>query len=126
MNGFSYRPNERKLINQILTAVQETAINKVHGLLLLHINRLPVPHDLAYEIKQILPICVRLLHSLVDIITSLGYLKPLILNMQICQMLVQAMWINDAQILQILDQNLVHTLEESYKIKEISEFVEMD
>ena len=46
--------------------------------------------------------------------------------MQICQMLVQAMWINDAQILQILDQNLVHTLEESYKIKEISEFVEMD
>ena len=55
LNGFSYRPNERKLINQILTAVQETAINKVHGLLLLHINRLPVPHDLAYEIKQILP-----------------------------------------------------------------------
>ena len=46
--------------------------------------------------------------------------------MQLCQMLVQAMWIYDAPVLQVVDQSLARVLEEHYQIKEISDFVEMD
>jgi len=54
---------------------------------------------------------VRLIHSLVDIISSFGYLKPLILTMQLCEMLIQAMWANDSPLIQIMDKNLAKTLE---------------
>lgn len=37
-----YRPGEYQIYAQILTAVHETAINKVHALLLIHLNRIPV------------------------------------------------------------------------------------
>jgi hypothetical protein len=51
-----------------------------------------------------LPICVRLTHALVDVISSFGFLKPLILCMQFCQMLIQGMWINDSPLLQVMDK----------------------
>lgn len=46
--------------------------------------------------------------------------------MQLCQMLVQGMWINESPLLQILDRQTVRILNENYEIKEISEFVDMD
>ena len=46
--------------------------------------------------------------------------------MQLCQMLVQAMWINDSHLLQIMDQNLAHNIELNHGIKEINDFVDMD
>ena len=57
-----------------------------------------------------LPICVRLAHALVDVISSLGHLKPLIFCMQFCQMLVQGMWVHDSPLMQILDKKLVQVL----------------
>ena len=41
-------------------------------------------------------------------------------------MIVQAMWINDSPLLQIMDQNLAQKIELNHGIKEISDFVEMD
>lgn len=81
-------------MGELLLPFQEKPINKAHGLLLLYLNRASVPGDFTFETKQILPICVKLLHSLVDIVSSLTYLRPLIMTMQLCQMLIQAMWIS--------------------------------
>jgi hypothetical protein len=41
-------------------------------------------------------------------------------------MIIQAMWINDSKLLQILDSSLVHTLHQEYKIETINDFVDMD
>jgi pre-mRNA-splicing helicase BRR2 len=84
--------------------LQIVPINKAHGLLVLHFSRIPLPPDLVEDCKKVLTIGVRLLHALVDIISSFGYLKSLILTMQLCQMLVQAMWINDSPLLQVMDK----------------------
>lgn len=54
--------------------------------------------------------CVRLTHALVDVVSSFGYLKSLLLCMQFCQMLVQAMWANESPLLQILDLQTVKIL----------------
>jgi hypothetical protein len=51
---------------------------------------------------------LKLIHSSVDIISSLGYLKPIILTMQLCQMLIQGMWITDSTLVQIMDKKLAH------------------
>lgn len=69
---------------------------------------------------------IRLTHALVDVISSYGYLKPLIYCMQFCQMLVQGMWINESPLLQILDKSTVRILNDNYEIKEINDFTEMD
>ncbi len=94
-----------------MTSIHETSKNKVHALLLIHLNRIPVSHEILYEIKNILPICVRICQALVDIISSFSYLKPLILSMQLCQMLIQAVWIGDSKLLQVMDRSLVEVLE---------------
>lgn len=73
-----------------------------------------------------LPIYVRLTHALVDVISSIGYLKPLIFCMQFCQMLVQAMWINQSPLLQIVDKQTVKVLVGQYDVKEINDFTDMD
>ncbi len=57
------------------------------------------------------PIVLKLIHSLVDIISSLGYLKPIILTMQLCQMLIQGMWITDSTLVQIMDKKLAQSIE---------------
>jgi hypothetical protein len=98
------------MIAQLLVQTNETAINKAHGLLLLYLSRVPLPADLLYEVRKILPQCVRITHALVDVISSFGFLKPLILCMQFCQMLIQGMWINDSPLLQIVDKSVSQTL----------------
>jgi hypothetical protein len=46
--------------------------------------------------------------------------------MQFCQMLVQAMWVNESPLLQILDRSTVKILNDNYEVKEINDFTEMD
>jgi pre-mRNA-splicing helicase BRR2 len=106
--------------------LQVTPINKAHALLVLHFSRIALPPDLLDDCKKILLIGVRLLHALVDIISSFGYLKPLILTMQLCQMLVQAMWINDSPLLQIVDRACAENLTNSYNVKDVNDFSNME
>lgn len=73
-----------------------------------------------------LSIMLRLIHSLVDIISSLGYLKPIILTMQLCQMLIQGMWITDSTLVQIMDKKLANLVEEKSGIKTVSDFMNME
>ena len=46
--------------------------------------------------------------------------------MQFCQMLVQAMWINESPLMQILDRQTVKVLTEQYDIKDINDFSDMN
>jgi len=73
-----------------------------------------------------LSIMLRLIHSLVDIISSLGYLKPIILTMQLCQMLIQGMWITDSTLVQIMEKKLANLVEEKSGIKTVSDFMNME
>ena len=97
--------------------MNEKSLNKAHGLLLLHLYRIQITPELLRELKLMLPICVKLTHALVDVISSLGHLKPLIFCMQFCQMVVQAMWINESPLMQILDRATVKILTEQHDIK---------
>lgn len=104
--------------------LQIQPVNKTHGLLLLHFNRTPLTPDLLEDCKKILPIAVRLLHALVDVVSSFGYLKPLIFVMQLCQMVVQAMEITDSPLQQVVDKELSLRLKAN-KILDIDDFVNM-
>jgi len=100
----AYRLGERQSLAQMTQPLQVVPINKAHALLILHFSRIPLPPDLVEDSKKLLGIGVRLLHALVDIISSFGYLKPLILTMQLCEMLVQAMWVTDSPLLQVVER----------------------
>lgn len=100
----AYRIGERQLLAEMTQPLQVNPINKTHALLILHFSRIPLPPDLIEDAKKVLTTGVRLLHALVDIISSFGYLKPLILAMQLCEMLVQAMWVTDSPMLQIVER----------------------
>ena len=97
---------------------------------MIHLNRLPATQEILYEIKKILPIVVKLCHALVDIISSFGYLKPLILTMQLSQMLVQALWIGDSRLLQIMDRDLCEKILSNIKfsktVKDVNDFINME
>ena len=40
--------------------------------------------------------------------------------MQLCQMLVQALWINDSKLLQVMDRELADIFQQKYKITDIN------
>lgn len=123
LRDVAYRPGEYQVFGQLLVQANETAINKVHALLLLHLNRIQVPQEILSEIKSILPVCYRVCQALVDIISSFGFLSLLIKSMKLCEMLIQALWIGDSQLLQIMDRQMVNILEKDYNVKSISDFI---
>ena len=112
VSNIAYRPKEYEAINQLLVAHSESAQSKAEALLLLHFFRSKLPEEFSYEQGRMLPILLRLVHSLVDIISSLGFLKPIILTIQLCQMLVQGMWITDSTLVQMMDKNLAQRIQE--------------
>lgn len=125
-HDISYRIGEQQQLAQMTQPLQVVPLNKTHALLALHFSRIPLPPDLVEDSKKILTTGVRLLHALVDIISSFGYLKPLILTMQLCEMLVQAMWITDSPLLQIVERPCAENLSNSYNIKDINDFSNME
>jgi hypothetical protein len=46
--------------------------------------------------------------------------------MQLCQMLIQAMWITDSTLLQIMEKTLAATLEAKSQIKTINDFINIE
>ncbi|RQM21724.1 hypothetical protein B5M09_001509 [Aphanomyces astaci] len=81
-----------------------TAIHvKVHVLLQIHFSR---QHDrlspyLKQDLNAILQTCGRLLHALVDVISSNGWLKPALATMDLSQMVTQGVGLNASPLLQI-------------------------
>ena len=46
--------------------------------------------------------------------------------MQLCQMFIQAVWINDSKLVQVMDRQLAEILENEYQVKDVNDFVNMD
>ncbi|KAF4324437.1 hypothetical protein G195_001421 [Phytophthora kernoviae 00238/432] len=76
---------------------------KTNVLLQVHFSK---QHDrlspaLRQDLDFILRHAVRLLHAMVDVISSNGWLKPALAAMDLTQMVVQAQWSSDSPLLQI-------------------------
>uniref|UniRef100_H3G6V1 Uncharacterized protein n=1 Tax=Phytophthora ramorum TaxID=164328 RepID=H3G6V1_PHYRM len=76
---------------------------KANVLLQVHFSK---QHDrlspaLRQDLDLILRHAVRLLHAMVDVISSNGWLKPALAAMDLAQMVVQAQWSSDSPLLQI-------------------------
>ncbi|KAG7383350.1 hypothetical protein PHYPSEUDO_003730 [Phytophthora pseudosyringae] len=76
---------------------------KTNVLLQVHFSK---QHDrlspaLRQDLDLILRHAVRLLHAMVDVISSNGWLKPALAAMDLAQMVVQAQWSSDSPLLQV-------------------------
>ncbi|KAJ3023444.1 DEIH-box ATPase [Thoreauomyces humboldtii] len=87
---------------------------KTNVLLQAHFSRVQLPADLESDQKTVLAKTVRLVQACVDVISSNGWLAPCMAAMDLCQMVVQAMWDRDSSLRQIphLDAKAIERLKE--------------
>ena len=129
------RHGEESLIKQLSTEVQyKTEMPKFNEpntktfvLLQCHFGRIPISSDLLWDQRIILEITTRLIQAMVDVISSEGWLKPALLAMQLSQMVVQAMWITDSQLLQLphFDQALIKKCAE-HGVNDLADLMQME
>lgn len=84
--------------------------------------------DLRIDQRFILEQSVKLVHAMVDVISSHMYLKPVLLAMELSQMIVQAMWVSQSPLLQLpyFDLETVSELKRAAKVEDIVDFMNMD
>lgn len=118
---------------------------KANILLQSHFSRKPLPVELRGDQRLILEQAVRLVHAMVDVISSStgnraenendedalassGNLRPAILCMELSQMIVQALWTNQSPLLQLpyLDKNMIERLKAEAGVEDIADFMNMD
>ncbi|CDW82626.1 u5 small nuclear ribonucleoprotein 200 kda helicase [Stylonychia lemnae] len=101
--------------------------NKTNLLIQCHFNRTNINVDLRIDQKVILQQAIKLIHAMVDVISSHGYLKPALLCMELSQMTVQSMWVTQSPLLQLpgFTQDTVEALK-SAKVDDIIDFMNMD
>lgn len=66
-----------------------------------HMNRIPLPRNLARDVQFLLPIFLKLSHALVDIISSNMWLTPALVVMETCQLVVQALCAANSPLMQL-------------------------
>mmetsp|Transcript_31856 Transcript_31856/g.77625 ORF Transcript_31856/g.77625 Transcript_31856/m.77625 type:complete len:2179 (-) Transcript_31856:255-6791(-) len=74
---------------------------KTHLLLQSHFSRQKLSPTVQADRDSLLPIALRLLQSIVDVISSGGWLQPALAAMELSQMVVQGMWATDSTLMQI-------------------------
>lgn len=74
---------------------------KTNILLQCHFSRVQLAPDFVYDQQFVLEHAIKLVHGMVDIISSNCWLSQTIKAMQLCQMIVQALWANQSPLLQI-------------------------
>lgn len=79
----------------------DDASTKVLVLLQMHFSKKALSTDFTADLKCILRDSAKLLQSLVDVISSQGWLKPALAAMELSQMIVQGLWDKDSPLLQI-------------------------
>lgn len=84
--------------------------------------------DLRLDQKFILEQAIKLVHAMVDVISTNGHLTATLLAMELSQMIVQAMWPKQSPLLQLpgLTSELIDTLKTKAQVEEISDFMNMD
>ena len=118
---------------------------KANILLQNHFSRKPLPADLQGDQRLILEQAVRLVHAMVDVISSSTgsqteaendedalasscNLRPAILCMELSQMIVQALWMNQSPLLQLpyLNKNMTERLRTEAGVEDIADFMNME
>ncbi|KAJ5078160.1 u5 small nuclear ribonucleoprotein helicase [Anaeramoeba ignava] len=112
-DDFPVRHKEHKLLRTLARHVPITVVDpndtanlsdshtKTNLLLQSHFARIPLPPILQHDLDQILVIATRLLHAMVNVISTLGFLKPALTAMELCQMCVQALFATDSVLKQL-------------------------
>lgn len=97
----------RKLYDRLPVKLTEDKLNlnlpnvKTHILLQSHFSRTQLPADLQADQTMVISQIIPLLQGCVDVISSKGWLNPALATMELCQMIVQAMWDKDSPLRQI-------------------------
>ena len=63
--------------------------NKVNVLLQCHFERQELSTDISADLKIVLKYCVKLLHAMVDVLSTMTYFKPAICAIELSQMITQ-------------------------------------
>jgi pre-mRNA-splicing helicase BRR2 len=74
---------------------------KVMILLYAYMSRIPLTFEFTFDLKFILTKIITLLHALIDVIASQGYLSSALSAMELSQLLIQGLSENDSIFLQI-------------------------
>ena len=74
---------------------------KINILLQSYCNRFNIPPEYKIEQNDVTKKAVRLLHAMVDIVSSSGWLQPALEAMEFCQLLSQGLWAKDSWLMQI-------------------------
>ena len=100
---------------------------KTNILLQTHFLRIPLGVDLSQDQKKVLEISLNMVHAMVDVISSNGWLTPALLAMELSQMIVQASLVKQSTLYQLpyFDGNLVERCKDA-GINDISDLIEMD
>ncbi|CAE7862961.1 Snrnp200 [Symbiodinium sp. KB8] len=91
---------------------------KVNILLQCHFSRRSLPPDLRADQAEILQKVVPLLHAMVDVISSNGWLRPALAVMELAQMVVQGLWADKDSELKQLPHFTGPILEQISKLSE--------
>ena len=95
----------REISRNLWEPVESEVFNEPHvkakTLLLAHCQRLPLPSDLAHDQKGVVEVSGKLVHAMVDMLASFGWLKPALLCMTLSQQLIQAVTDRDSPLSQL-------------------------
>jgi len=109
-NQLAIRQNEERVLKSLCGSLvyklgESGAFNdpntKANILLQSHFSRKMVNSDLRSDQKLVLSDSIRLIQSIVDVISSNGWLKPALAAMELSQMCVQGVWNKDSVLKQI-------------------------
>ena len=96
----------RPILRRVPIAVDDRAgqglrARKVNALLQAQFARLAVSPENKAEQAAAVRKAIRLLHAMVDIVSSSGWLQPALEAMEFCQLLTQGLWTKDSWLMQL-------------------------
>jgi pre-mRNA-splicing helicase BRR2 len=99
------RPDEEDLIRRLMNHQRFTFDSshnvKANALLQAHFSRQNLSGNLVVDQEEVVSIASRLIHAMVDVISSNGWLSLVLITMELSQMATQGMWDRDSILLQI-------------------------
>ena len=95
------RPLFRRVPIPVDERLYSLQAQKVNVLLQSQFSRLPVSPEHKVEQQGAVRKAVRLLHAMVDIVSSSGWLQPALEAMEFCQLLTQGLWTKDSWLMQL-------------------------
>lgn len=101
---------------------------KTQILLHTHLSRLKLTGEIVNDQNMLLPVALRLIRAMVDVISSAGWLKPALSAIELSQMVVQGMWNTDLPVMQLpfVENEMATRLREEYGVSDIFGFLEMN